>query len=118
MKLYVAGPMTGHPDFNYPAFHAAAEALRGMGHAVICPAEAFGGAQDLAYTDYARSDLHYLLQVEGVVLLDGWGGSKGACTEVAVAAWLGLPFFYLQEGALGLFHPDNPAEVYAHGART
>ena len=26
--VYIAGPMTGLPDFNYPAFHAAASAWR------------------------------------------------------------------------------------------
>ena len=27
--LYIAGPMTGHDDYNRPAFHQAAAQLRG-----------------------------------------------------------------------------------------
>ena len=34
MKLYIAGQMNGLPDYNFPAFHAAAAHLRGMGHEV------------------------------------------------------------------------------------
>jgi hypothetical protein len=28
-RIYIAGPMTGLPDMNYPAFYAAADAWRG-----------------------------------------------------------------------------------------
>lgn len=39
MKLYIAGPMTGLPDLDFPAFHEAAAKLRAQGHEVINPAE-------------------------------------------------------------------------------
>ena len=38
MIVYIAGPMTGLPDLNYPAFNAAEEALTAAGHAVLNPA--------------------------------------------------------------------------------
>lgn len=37
--VYLSGPMTGLPDFNYPAFHDAAQRLRSIGHRVESPAE-------------------------------------------------------------------------------
>jgi hypothetical protein len=37
MLIYVAGPMTGLPDFNYPAFRAAAAELREAGFDVEDP---------------------------------------------------------------------------------
>jgi len=39
MRIYIAGPMTGLPEFNYPAFNAAAEYLRSLGHHVENPAD-------------------------------------------------------------------------------
>jgi Domain of unknown function (DUF4406) len=32
IKVYLAGPMTGVPEFNFPAFHAAAAKLREEGY--------------------------------------------------------------------------------------
>ena len=37
MKLYLAGPMTGMPDDNFPAFLAMAVQLRAAGHDVTNP---------------------------------------------------------------------------------
>lgn len=31
MKIYIAGPMTGLPDLNFPAFHNEARRLRMQG---------------------------------------------------------------------------------------
>jgi len=38
MKIYIAGPMSGLPEFNYPAFHAADAELRALGHETLNPA--------------------------------------------------------------------------------
>src|SRR4051812_6760126 len=38
-RVYVAGPMRGIPEFNFPAFNAAAVALRQIGCEVFNPAE-------------------------------------------------------------------------------
>lgn len=39
MKLYLAGPMRGHDNFNFPAFWDAARVLRERGHEIVSPAE-------------------------------------------------------------------------------
>lgn len=90
MRIYLAGPMTGYPDFNYPAFHAAAADLRGRGFKVINPAENHGGDQSLPMIEYLRADLPQVLAVDAVALLPGWEKSTGAKIEVVVAQHAGV----------------------------
>lgn len=44
MTTYIAGPMSGIPDFNYPMFHRVAKHLRDRGVDVRNPAENDGGS--------------------------------------------------------------------------
>ena len=89
--VYLSGPMTGLPDFNRPAFHAAAAALREQGHVVINPAEVDLGP-DATWVDYMRVHLAEIARrVTQVFVLPGWEGSRGAQLEVHVARSLGLP---------------------------
>ena len=89
--VYLSGPMTGLPDFNRPAFHAAAAALRAQGHVVINPAEVDLGP-DATWADYMRIHLAEIARrVTQVFVLPGWESSRGAQLEVHVARALGLP---------------------------
>lgn len=95
-RVYVSGPMTGLPDMNFPAFHAAAEVLRELGHEVVNPADAGAGA-GLSYEDYLRRDLADLLGCNAICLLPGWERSKGATVEEHMARALGFVFVELPE---------------------
>lgn len=100
MKVYLAGPMTGHPDFNFAVFDAAAAKLRGYGYEVVNPAEldrADGfdpaGRTELEEPEYAarlRHSLAAMLECDAVALLPGWLQSRGAQVEYAVAANYGM----------------------------
>lgn len=92
-SVYISGPMTGFPDFNFPAFNAAAERWRHAGWDVINPAEEFEGRTDLEREVYLRRDIENLLRVDGLALLPGWADSKGARLELAIAQELGLSIF-------------------------
>lgn len=87
--IYVAGPMTGLPDFNYPAFNAAAKKLRAMGHTVFNPAESPAPACG-TYQGYLRLGIAQLVQCECIVLLPGWSDSTGARIERFLAWVLGM----------------------------
>lgn len=90
-SLYVAGPMTGLPDFNYPAFHGAAAVLRRNGFVVLNPAETAGGDQTQTWEWYLRHALRQVTESDGIATLDGWWRSRGARLEVHVATALGMP---------------------------
>ena len=92
MKVYIAGPMTGIPDYNYPAFHALAADLRSVGYEVVNPAENFGGDQSLPWQTYLREAIRRLVDCDAVAMLPGWEDSSGATLEHSIAFALGMTF--------------------------
>ncbi len=90
-RIYVAGPMTGLPEHNFPAFHATASLLRAAGCEVVNPASNFGGRTDLPRPIYLRVDVALLLGCDAVVMLPGWRNSRGAKLEYLLARELGMP---------------------------
>ncbi|MBF3131496.1 DUF4406 domain-containing protein, partial [Pseudomonas aeruginosa] len=52
-RIYLAGPMTGLPEHNFPAFHAEAARLRSLGYQVENPAE-HGEIPGFEWADYLR----------------------------------------------------------------
>lgn len=109
MRIYIAGPMRGVEEFNFPAFHSAAAQLRAAGHEVFDPAERDVGAgfdptgltghEDLAALGFNLRealgvDLAWITaDADAVCVLVGWEESRGARAEVAVAEALGLQVF-------------------------
>lgn len=107
MKLYVAGPMRGRREYNFPAFRQAAELLRLLGHEVVSPAEhdlehGFDPTRSIEEQDFDLRaaltwDLQQVLAADAVVTLMGWEHSAGARAEVAAAHAAGIPTFVLAE---------------------
>lgn len=99
--IYISGPMTGHPEWNYPAFNEAAEFLRGKGYDVFNPAEIFEGRTDLPREQYMKEDIKALLDCDTMMLLPQWETSEGAKLEVWIAQEIGLPILELDLSAVG-----------------
>lgn len=113
MKVYLAGPMRGIKDFNFPAFDAAAAKLRAAGILVFNPAEHdrevngadFGKsetgsldeveAKGFSLRDALKADTSWICDnADAVAVLPGWENSKGAIAEVSLAKALGLEVYY------------------------
>ncbi len=92
-RIYVAGPMTGHPDLNFPAFHATAAALRADGWHVENPAE-INADPAADWLVCMRADITRLVTCDAIYMLPGWKQSRGARVEHTLAVGLGLDVTY------------------------
>ena len=111
MKVYLAGKMRGLPSFGAEEFRKAARVLRERGFEVISPLEmdedagirvdGLTGFEDLADQGFdirstLMADLEAVLfDVDAVVLLPGWQGSRGAIAEYATARAASVPTWEL-----------------------
>lgn len=103
--VYLSGPMTGLPEWNFAAFTRAARQLRDMGLAVLSPAEkdleaGFDPASDGAGFDLRAAlewDVAAVLRSDAVVVLPGWEASPGCLIEVLTAESMGLPVLPLAD---------------------
>lgn len=114
MKIYLAGPMRGIPQFNFPRFFEEAKKLRFAGHVVFNPAEHDmaeygpeilqsdkGDLADIKSTGFSLRnslalDTNWICRhADAIALLPGWEKSKGATAEKALADALGLEIIYL-----------------------
>ena len=86
-KIYIAGPISGLPNFNRDAFNAEAHRLLGLGHVALNPAILPDGLEQAEYMDIC---LAMLRCADGIFMLDGWQQSAGAKAEYALAEKLGL----------------------------
>lgn len=117
MNIYLAGPMRGIPQFNFPAFYAYAKQLRAEGHTVFSPAEKDNerhgtdiskdnptGSEEVATESHGFNlrealgiDLAYICKTaDAIAMMPGWEKSKGANAEKATAEALGLKIIILE----------------------
>lgn len=115
MKIYLAGPMRGYPQFNFPAFDHAAAKLREQGHEVFSPADHdrsrhgadFGkdnikgdeaSSPGFSIREALGADTAWICaHADAIAMLPGWKKSRGATAEHALALALGLDVIWLEE---------------------
>ncbi|MDD9228923.1 DUF4406 domain-containing protein [Aeromonas hydrophila] len=83
-KIYIAGPMTGLPNFNRDAFRHEAKRLQSAGHATL--ASVFLPA---FVEPHKREAI--MFSVDQVVMLPGWESCPQATAERDLAIKLGKP---------------------------
>lgn len=109
MRIYIAGPMTGYPNWNHDAFDTARDLIADAGHDPVSPADV-GVEAGLTTRDHRgvvtvppeatwerslRVDLGALVTCDAVAFLPGWESSRGAALEHSVALRLGLRRFVI-----------------------
>jgi Domain of unknown function (DUF4406) len=100
-KFYLAGKMSGIPQFNFPLFLRVAKALRNQGYDIVSPAEiddyedklvAMNSKDgrfrpgDKTWGDFLARDVKLLADggITGIIFLPGWEASAGAKLEATV----------------------------------
>lgn len=131
LRVYVSGPMTGLPMFNFPSFDAVADVYRSQGYKVFSPAdndrkrwaeigvdditqvpgfvagnvaEYSAAAHDISTEVLYRDDFNFIVnEADLFVMLPGWEKSTGARYERALAEALNIPIVLVDD--------DNDAGV-------
>lgn len=120
-KVYIAGPMRGYKNFNVESFDSAEGCLRALGFDVFNPArfdrDRYGDAVMVSETgdvadvehlgfnlaETLAHDIRVILtECDGIVMLSGWEGSKGATAEHAAAAAAGKDVYTFDGACLYL----------------
>ncbi|ATP90364.1 DUF4406 domain-containing protein [Aeromonas caviae] len=95
-RIYIAGPMSGLPDCNRPAFHAEANHQRERGHIPLNPATLPDGL----------SQAEYMACCLPMVMLAGWRDSQGATAEFHLAMKCGKVIRQAEDGFA--WYPTSP----------
>lgn len=96
MKIYMAGKISGDPDYK-AKFEAAERELKnrfGEGARLLNPAMLPEG---MSKKDYMSICLQMLCAADVVALLWDWPESPGACIEYQLAAYIGTDIVFLYE---------------------
>lgn len=124
---YIAGPMTGIPQFNFPRFEHAAKTLRAAGFSIISPHEQdapevqkvawaspdgkldnAGKVGGLTWGQILAKDVELVAdKIDGIIFLPDWTMSRGAKLEAFTGLLTGKKF--------GVFYQDDVPDASGMG---
>lgn len=94
MRIYIAGKVTGSPDY-LARFSEAEEWLRSEVDEVVNPVRIMAELPETTtYEEYIHTGLEMLRSCEAIYMLQDWEDSKGATLERQYALTLGKAVFY------------------------
>lgn len=93
--IYIAGPVSGQPELNRPAFYQAQEQLNALGFEIRNPHDFCMDikSEDPADPLYYRRGFQVLTECSDLLLLDGWQYSAGAQVERKAAVLFKMGIF-------------------------
>lgn len=96
-RIFISGPMSGLPEYNFPNFYRMADRLKNMGFEVVNPADlaithevAKVIADPIEFRAMLEEEWEALRHCDTILLLEGWENSKGGRSELELALELGL----------------------------
>jgi len=102
-KIFISGPMTGYPDFNFPRFNLAVQQLKEAGIDCVNPVDICRKykkervlADKTVFDQMIADQQKEEKTCDAILLLDGWEKSKGVRLELKTALDLDFPI-YLEE---------------------
>lgn len=122
-RVYISGPMTGHPYANYITFYLAEAVLRAGGikkQSIINPAT-IDHPQNAGWVDFMRNDLAGMFtHTDMLMLLPGWESSLGARVEYSCANSIYLLKNIIKRSDPTTFNKDNinEDEKFSGGVKT
>lgn len=96
MKIYIAGPITGAPDYQQH-FARAERRLHDAGHITMNPAT-LAQNEGFPHADYMHICFAMIDVCEAIYMLKGWQASKGACMEYEYTRKQGRIIMFEGEG--------------------
>ena len=105
-KIYIAGRMTGMPNWNIEAFNEAEALLSLQGHTVLNPAKAtpMVAPEIIPHSDYMKIAIAMLSVCDTIYMLDGWQHSKGALIE----------YEYALDHCMTIMYQTQPPECFKY----
>lgn len=105
-RIYIAGPMSGLPECNRPAFHAEANHQRQLDHIPLNPALLPEG---LTQAEYMGICIEMVKIADELIMLPGWRDSQGATAEFHLAIKLGKVIRQAEDGFA--WYPSTEGEA-------
>ena len=92
MKFYIAGKITGDPNYK-KKFKYAEKKLKSKGHSIMNPA-ALGDYKEFTWIDYMAVTHEMQKRCDAVLMLEDWKDSRGATKEFEYAKALKQEIYY------------------------
>ncbi|MGU5544106.1 DUF4406 domain-containing protein [Aeromonas veronii] len=104
--VYIAGPMSGLPEYNRPAFNTEALHQQQKGHVVLNPVTLPDG---LTQQQYMGICIEMVKIADEVIMLPNWVNSQGATAEFHYAMKCGKVIRQAEDGFV--WYPENTGDA-------
>ena len=97
MRVYISGPMTGHPEYA-KEFAKREDMLRMQGHDAVNPARVADIIRtDMTWEEWMSIDIGLLKVCDAIYMMAGYKDSRGANRELGFAMGAGMKVIYEEE---------------------